>query len=122
MPDYKAIHARLKAAKDSSGLGNAEIAEKSGVPLGTVNKLLAGQTKDAYITSLSAICDAIGADINFICFGRTQRTSAEDEAQLVNLYRAMSPEGKEKALAVCEGLAEVYKKDSAAELVQEIEA
>lgn len=122
MTDYKAIHARLKEAKDASGLMNAEISEKSGVPIGTVNKLLAGQTKDAYITSLSAVCEAIGADVNYICFGKTPKSQTHDEARLVFLYRQTNPEGKEKILSYAEDISKVYKKDSAPCMVSEIEA
>ena len=36
-----------------------ELSEKSGVPLGTLNKILAGQTIDPKFETLKAICKAL---------------------------------------------------------------
>ena len=45
----------LKKLKKESGLTNAEIAELSGVPLSTVNKIFSGATKNPRYATLLAI-------------------------------------------------------------------
>nr|DAZ28438.1 MAG TPA: helix-turn-helix domain protein [Caudoviricetes sp.] len=41
--------------KKQMGMTTAELAEKSGVPLGTLNKILSGATKDPKLETLKAI-------------------------------------------------------------------
>lgn len=122
MERYDNILERLKEAKKASGLKNAEIAEKTGISISTVAKILSGATKNASVQNLTAICDAIGADVNYICYGHAAESSHRNEELLVSLYRQTNPEGKEKILSYAEDISKVYKKDSAPCMVSEIEA
>ena len=49
----------LKARKNELNMTTEELSEKSGVPLGTLNKILAGQTLDPKFETLKAICKAL---------------------------------------------------------------
>lgn len=49
----------LKARKNELNMTTEELSEKSGVPLGTLNKILAGQTMDPKFETLKAICKAL---------------------------------------------------------------
>ena len=49
----------LKARKNELNMTTEELSEKSGVPLGTLNKILAGQTLDPKLETLKAICKAL---------------------------------------------------------------
>lgn len=42
----------------------AELAEKSGVPLGTLNKILSGATKDPKLETLKAIARVLGLTLD----------------------------------------------------------
>lgn len=52
-------HEELKALKDKSGLTAQQIADKSNVPLPTVNRILSGQTQDPGYETMTAIIEAI---------------------------------------------------------------
>lgn len=62
----KNISARLKELRDERGLTNAQIAELSGVPIGTVNRLLSGQTENPTAQNIADIVAALGGSIDVV--------------------------------------------------------
>lgn len=54
---------KITELKKQKGLTNAKLAELSGVPLGTVSKIVSGQTKDPQIGALVAIANALDCSI-----------------------------------------------------------
>lgn len=72
----------LKLMKKNSGKTNKHISEESGVPLGTVNKLFAGQTKDPKIDTLSAIVHCLGYTLDDLYpVSQKQETPASEEPE-----------------------------------------
>lgn len=72
----------LKLMKKNSGKTNKHISEESGVPLGTVNKLFAGQTKDPKIDTLSAIVHCLGYTLDDLYpDSQKQKTPAPEESE-----------------------------------------
>lgn len=57
---------KLTDMKKNSGLTLSQIAEKSGVPLGTLNKLFAGQTTDPKLETIRAVVYALGGTLDSI--------------------------------------------------------
>lgn len=53
-----AIHNQLKQLKEKRRLTNQQLADLSGVPIGTVNRILSGQTDNP---SFQAVCDMVMA-------------------------------------------------------------
>lgn len=49
----------IKVAKKKKGLTNDELSKKSGVPLGTLNKILSGHTPGPQFETVKAICKAL---------------------------------------------------------------
>lgn len=49
----------IKEIKKSKGFTNEELSTKSGVPLGTLNKILSGHTPDPQFETVKAICKAL---------------------------------------------------------------
>lgn len=54
----------LRRLKQDSGMTNRQIASSSGVPLGTVNRVLAGHAKNPGYETVSAMRDAMSADVD----------------------------------------------------------
>lgn len=50
--------------KKKLGLTTEELSEKSGVPVGTLNKILSGATKDPKLETLKAIARVLGLTLN----------------------------------------------------------
>lgn len=49
----------IKIRKNELKITTEELSEKSGVPIGTLNKILAGQTTDPKFETLKALCKAL---------------------------------------------------------------
>lgn len=54
----------LRRLKQDSGMTNRQIASSSGVPLGTVNRVMAGHAKNPGYETVSAMRDAMSADVD----------------------------------------------------------
>ena len=54
------VNEKIKLLKKESGLTTRELAEKSSVPIGTLNKILCGQTKSIKSETLASIASALG--------------------------------------------------------------
>lgn len=50
--------------KKKLGLTTEELSQKSGVPIGTLNKILSGATKDPKLETLKAIARVLGLTLN----------------------------------------------------------
>ena len=54
----------LKQRKNELNMTTEELSEKSGVPIGTLNKMLAGQTSDPKFETLKSICRALDISLS----------------------------------------------------------
>ena len=54
----------IKIRKNEIGITTEELSAKSGVPIGTLNKILAGQTADPKFETLKALCKALGIKLS----------------------------------------------------------
>lgn len=68
--------------KKQLGLTSEALSKKSGVPLGTINKILRGVTKSPQIDTLSAICKVLGCNVNDVIFDDTDKISAQSMKML----------------------------------------
>lgn len=54
---------RIKELKVQKGLTTKQLAELADVPLGTINKIISGITKDPQLATLKKIADALGCQV-----------------------------------------------------------
>lgn len=54
----------LKQRKNELNMTTEELSERSGVPIGTLNKILAGQTTDPKFETLKSICRALDISLS----------------------------------------------------------
>lgn len=98
--DFSPILSRLKAVKKQSGMTNEELAAASGVPVGTLRKILSGSTTEPKLPAFIAIASALNTSVDYLVYG-VYRSSAQelthDEEQLIKNYRNSAPEVKEDA-------------------------
>lgn len=64
IPDLTVIFAKIRKAKDASGLTNQEIADKSGIAYNTVCNITAGTAKQVSFHSVAAICVVLGLSLD----------------------------------------------------------
>lgn len=55
---------KIAEYKKRLGLTTEELSEKSGVPLGTLNKILSGATKDPKLETLKSIAHVLGLSLD----------------------------------------------------------
>lgn len=68
MESFKPILEKIKKIKQEKGYTNEVLAQKSGIPLSTLNKILSSVIKDPKIGTLIAITDALDVDINSLIY------------------------------------------------------
>lgn len=54
----------IKVKKNEMGITTEELSLKSGVPIGTLNKILSGQTSDPKFETLKALCKALNITLS----------------------------------------------------------
>lgn len=117
MYDFAPILSRLKAVKKNANMTNEELAQKSGVPVGTINKIFSGDTKEPKLPALMSIASALGTSVDYLVYGKhpvdtLSLAQRKDEAQLLEDYRSLNPQGQAAALAAVHGLTDnpIFKK------------
>ena len=89
---------RLKTRKAELGMTNEQLSAVSGVPMGTLSKLLAGMNDSPKLGNLTAICQALGLSLDFAVYGTPENTHnytlTTDEISLIEQYRSLDARGQ----------------------------
>lgn len=93
--NFETILLRLKQAKNNSGLTNAELSEKSGIPIGTINKIMAGNTQEPKLPAFISIANALNVSVDFLIYGHTTKDLSEQELIHIKKYRSLDRRGRE---------------------------
>ena len=81
---------RIKNLKKKQNLKNDELAEKAGIPKGTLNKILGNETKDPQISNIIKIAQALNVSADYLVFGENEEDTisfTQKEAKLIKAYR-----------------------------------
>ncbi len=101
---------RIKALKSQKKFTNELLSERSGIPLGTLSKLLAGMNESPKLSNIVAICNALECSVEYIVTGNPDNTNnytlSPDEIAFVESYRRLDHWGQELVSAVLEKEAE----------------
>ena len=89
---------RIKQIKGQKKMTNEQLAERSGIPLGTLSKLLAGMSESPKLSNIVAICNALDCTVEYIVTGTPENTNnytlTEEEIALVEAYRRLDGWGQ----------------------------
>ncbi len=89
---------RIKKIKNEQKLTNDQLAERTGIPLGTLSKLLAGMSDSPKLSNLIALCGALGCSVEYIVSGTPDNhnnyTLNAEEISLIEDYRRLDKWGK----------------------------
>lgn len=95
---------RIKKIKNEQKLTNDQLAERSGIPLGTLSKLLAGMSDSPKLSNMVALCGALGCTIEYIVNGTPENnnnyTLSAAEIKMVEDYRRIDRFGRSAVDAV----------------------
>ena len=95
---------RIKQIKSERKMTNDELAEKTGIPGGTLSKILAGISESPKLSNFVAICEALNCSLDYIMYGIEENannyTLDEDEIDMVERFRALDERGRDTVLSV----------------------
>ena len=100
---------KIAEYKKKLGLKTAELAERSGVPLGTLNKILSGATKDPKLETLKAIARVLGLTLDDFDDMKTESKPSSPTYDDVELLIARNGKkmSKEQKLRLIQLLSEI---------------
>ena len=61
------LREKLLRLKTKNGMTTETLSERSGVPKGTINKLLNGETRNPTAQTLKRLADALGCELEYLC-------------------------------------------------------
>lgn len=110
----------IQKVKREKGLTTEMLSKLSGVPVGTLNKILNGDTKDPKLETLKAIARVLGCTLDdFDDVTKTMNSLSGDEEDLILLYRDLSRENKEKVMQIASALLTAQQGDEIIRLANE---
>ena len=90
---------RIKKIKSERKITNDMLSEMTGIPLGTLSKILAGISDSPKLSNVVAICNALGCSLDYVIMGIPENhnnfTLDSGEMKLVENYRKLDTHGKE---------------------------
>lgn len=88
------FYEKIKELKQRRGMTTKELSDKSGIPLGTLNKLLAGIVEEPKLSVALALTEALGTSLGTLIGEDADTLCAADERKLLHDYRAADDYGK----------------------------
>ena len=90
---------RIKKLKSERKITNDMLSEMTGIPLGTLSKILAGFSESPKLSNIVAICEALGCSLDYVISGTPENhnnfTLEAGEIRLVENYRKLDTHGRE---------------------------
>ena len=90
---------RIKLLKSEKKITNDALSEMTGIPLGTLSKILAGISDSPKLANIVAICDALDTSLEYVVNGVPENTNNftldRGEMRIIENYRALDQHGKE---------------------------
>lgn len=106
MYNLEAMINRIKTLKKENKLSNESLANLSGIPLGTLSKILGSETKDPQISNVIKISQALGVSADYVIFGK-EEPKYNDE--FMKLFSSLNSEGRQKVIGYMRDLLESGK-------------
>ena len=95
---------RIKQIKSERRITNDELSEMTGIPLGTLSKILAGISDSPKLSNMVAICSALGCTLDYIVTGTPENnnnyTLSDGEIKLIENFRLLDTHGREMVTLV----------------------
>ena len=89
---------RINILKQQKHMTNEQLAKASGIPMGTLSKLMAGITDSPKLSNIISICEALDCSVDYLIYG-TEKTDSlslsSEEIAMVKKYRELDSHGKD---------------------------
>ncbi|MGO5138335.1 helix-turn-helix domain-containing protein [Clostridium butyricum] len=91
----------INIIKKEKGMTSKQLSEKSKVPIGTLNKILNGQTKNPAYETIFALAKALDCSVDMFCDKKDTHidipTLSKEETTLLENYNKLNALGKKEA-------------------------
>lgn len=98
MMEYTYID-RIKQLKSEKKITNDQLSDMTGIPLGTLSKILAGISDSPKLSNIVAICGALECSVDYILTGIPENTNnytlTDREITMIENYRRLDPHSRE---------------------------
>ncbi|MBQ8432357.1 MAG: helix-turn-helix domain-containing protein [Clostridia bacterium] len=122
---------RIKLLKNKKKITNDQLAAMTGIPLGTLSKLLAGMSDSPKLSNIIAICGALDCSVEYIVSGTPENTHnytlSAEEIRVIEDYRQLDAWGRDlvdsvmtKAIARGASFVPAEKEEKPARILQPI--
>ena len=95
---------RIKQLKSERKITNDQLSELTGIPLGTLSKILAGISDSPKLVNIVAIAQALGCSLDYLISGNPENTNnytlTPREMDLIEDYRKLDDHGRELVVLV----------------------
>ena len=99
--------------RKDAGMTIDELSAASGVPKGTLNKIIAGTTKSPTLDTVRALAEALGKKLEDFDDGLQKKQPAptnegelaEDDKRIIELLHQLTPENRERIVEIIKALA-----------------
>lgn len=107
---------KLKEMKKQSGKTSKEIAEATGIPKSTIDKLFSGQTKEPYLSSVRAIVHYLGYTLDDLEEQPIKKAPAAERSEsdfkkqrLIHNYNQLNELGQDTLVTYSDDIASMPK-------------
>ncbi|MGN0181620.1 MAG: helix-turn-helix domain-containing protein [Candidatus Ornithomonoglobus sp.] len=83
---------RIKDEKKKQKLTNKALSEVTNISLGTINKILSGDSKDPQVSAIIKIAQALNVSADYVIFGKEAEKQCNDIG--IQLYHQLDDEDK----------------------------
>ena len=90
----------LKRIMKKKGIGNKALAEKASIPIGTLNKIIYGETTNPSLDTLVALAHALDCSLDDLLsddYADPEQLSSSEQ-NMLDLFRQLNDEGQEKMM------------------------
>ena len=90
---------RIKLMKNEKKMTNEQLSDRTGIPLGTLSKILAGMSDSPKLSNIIAICNALDCSVEYIVSGIPENTNnyslSGEEIRMIESYRELDSFGRD---------------------------
>ena len=90
---------RIKLIKNEKKMTNELLSERTGIPLGTLSKILAGMSDSPKLSNIIAICNALDCSVEYIVSGTPENTNnytlSGEEIRIIESWRELDSFGRD---------------------------
>mgnify|MGYP000031242119 FL=1 len=90
---------RIKRLKSEKKITNERLSELTGIPLGTLSKILAGMSDSPKLVNMISICQVLGCSLDYLVTGVPENHNnfllSDEEIRMIENYRKLDAHGKE---------------------------